>query len=79
MAFDWYCNGYCYFTRILWEGLTMDAQAIQMLIGSVGFPIFAYVYHMMTMQKTLETNTKIMIRLEKYMDDNDEKQGVTHE
>lgn len=57
----------------------MDAQAIQMLIGSVGFPIFAYLYHMMTMQKTLETNTKIMIRLEKYMDDNDEKSGEKHE
>ncbi|EOQ01054.1 hypothetical protein [Bacillus cereus] len=57
----------------------MDAQAIQMLVGSVGFPIFCYIYHMMTMQKTLETNTKIMIRLEKYMDDNDEKSGEKHE
>lgn len=54
----------------------MEVEAIQMLIGSVGFPIFAYVYHTMTMQKTLDTNTKIMIRLEKYMDDNDEKKGV---
>lgn len=57
----------------------MDAQSIQMLIGSVGFPIFCYIYHMMTMQKTLETNTKIMIRLEKYMDDNDDVKEKTHE
>lgn len=50
----------------------MDVQGIQMLISTVGFPIFACIYHMTTMKKTLDTNTQIMIRLEKYMDDNDD-------
>ncbi|PED82317.1 hypothetical protein CON65_12600 [Bacillus pseudomycoides] len=57
----------------------MDLQAMQTLISTVGFPIFACVYHMITMKKTLDTNTQVMIRLEKYLDDNSKEKEKAHE
>lgn len=61
------------------DGVEMDIQAIQTLIGTVGFPIYMCIYHVTTMKKTLDTNTQIMIRLEKYMDDNEDSKEKAHE
>ncbi|MCQ6337870.1 MULTISPECIES: hypothetical protein [Bacillus cereus group] len=36
----------------------MDVTQMTQLIGSLGFPIFACIYHMTTMKKTLDANTQ---------------------